>query len=228
MNNPKNLSPLWWLWVPVAGAAAQTLMEVFLSRDTLAALHTESGPHEWIQFLLILAAFFVASRLLFILSWRKEPLMATWLFLAALCCFYVAGEEVSWGQHVMQWSTPEEWTRINDQQETNLHNTSDWLDQKPRLFLLIGVAAGGLLIPFLQKICPALLPGRFNAFYPPKELSFIALLIVGFHLLEKFLSMAGIYIFTRFSEVEEVYLFYFVLLYLIALGQREIRKTPPG
>ena len=58
MNNPKNLSPLWWLWVPVAGAAAQTLMEVFLSRDTLAALHTESGPHEWIQFLLILAAFF--------------------------------------------------------------------------------------------------------------------------------------------------------------------------
>lgn len=227
MNSQKNLSSLWWLWVPVAGMIAQMLMEVFLSRDTLAALHTENGPHEWLQFLLMFAAFLVACRFLFILSWQKQPLMAAWLLLAALCCFYVAGEEISWGQHVMQWSTPEEWTHINDQQETNLHNTSDWLDQKPRLVLLIGVVVGGLLIPLLQKIRPGWLPRRFKAFYPPKELSFIALLIAVFHLLEKCLSMAGIYIFTRFSEVEEVYMFYFVLLYLIALGQREILKKTP-
>lgn len=125
---------------------------------------------------------------------------------------------------MLEWPTPESWARINDQQETNLHNTSDWLDQKPRLLLLVSVIVGGLLIPFLQKVKPDLLPRRFEGLYPPGELSFIALLILVPHLLEKFLSMADIYIFTRFSEVEEVYIFYFVLLYLIALTRREITK----
>src|SRR3546814_4167282 len=54
----------------------------------------------------------------------------------------MAGEEASWGQHYAGWLTPDNWQALNDQGETNLHNTSSWLDQKPRTLLEIGVIVG--------------------------------------------------------------------------------------
>jgi hypothetical protein len=70
-----------------------------------------------------------------------------WLLLIILGSTYFGGEEASWGQHWLGWETPEALGRLNDQGETNLHNTSSWLDQKPRLLLELGVLAGGLLYP---------------------------------------------------------------------------------
>ncbi|MGH8531847.1 MAG: hypothetical protein ACREV1_03740, partial [Gammaproteobacteria bacterium] len=49
-----------------------------------------------------------------------------WVPLIALACFYFAGEELSWGQHLFGWATPEYLNRINDQGETNIHNISSW------------------------------------------------------------------------------------------------------
>src|SRR3546814_4054045 len=79
----------------------------------------------------------------------------------------MAGEEASWGQHYAGWLTPENWQALNDQGETNLHNTSSWLDQKPRTLLEIGVIVGGILIPLLALRRPALREGRFALFLPP-------------------------------------------------------------
>ena len=70
----------------------------------------------------------------------------------------------SWGQHFLGWESSEFWQDINDQSETNLHNTSSWLDQKPRLILEIGVMVGGIVIPLLIKFKKGLLPARFNEF----------------------------------------------------------------
>jgi hypothetical protein len=49
------------------------------------------------------------------------------LLLAALMFFFVAGEEISWGQRIFGWVTPEIWQKINVQQETNLHNVNKHL-----------------------------------------------------------------------------------------------------
>src|SRR5690606_13691057 len=89
----------------------------------------------------------------------RRPALVAWLALAALGCFYVAGEEISWGQHFLQWSTPEYWSALNDQQETNLHNVSSWLDQKPRALLEAGVVLGGIVAPALRALRPGLLRG---------------------------------------------------------------------
>ncbi len=43
--------------------------------------------------------------------------------IGALGSLYIAGEEMSWGQHFFHWNTPEYWAEVNRQQETNLHNT---------------------------------------------------------------------------------------------------------
>jgi hypothetical protein len=75
----------------------------------------------------------------------------TWLLLWAAACIYFAGEEASWGQWYFLWETPEGFAQINDQQETNLHNTSSWFDQKPRLAVELFVLIGGVIWPILRR-----------------------------------------------------------------------------
>src|SRR6185295_2537016 len=110
---------------------------------------SEQGPHELFQALMAGGGFCVAVSMLIRFPFREHPWLAAWVVIAALCCLYVTGEEISWGQQLFHWTTPEYWTRINDQHETNLHNTSAWFDQKPRLLLETGVTVGGLIIPLL-------------------------------------------------------------------------------
>lgn len=47
--------------------------------------------------------------------------------LLGLLFFFAAGEEISWGQRIFGWETPEKITAINAQNETNLHNL--WIVQ---------------------------------------------------------------------------------------------------
>jgi len=214
------LHPVWWLWIPGIFMVIQTGLEIFLPGALLSALHSENGPHESLQFFVILGALGVAVSTLLRLNWKTQKALGGWLALAAICCAYVAGEEISWGQHILEWSTPEFWAQVNDQGETNLHNTSSWLDQKPRLLLMIGIVVGGLVIPALQKYRPALLPAKFEVIYPPKELALIAAFVIVPKIAESSFELFGIRLFERFSEVQELYMFYFVLLYLIALRKR--------
>lgn len=49
---------------------------------------------------------------------KRQPIF----LLLALLFFVALGEEISWGQRIFGWDTPEVMQRINSQQETNLHN----------------------------------------------------------------------------------------------------------
>lgn len=200
--------------------AAQIILELTLSFDALTGIHSENGPHELMQFLITALGAIIAIWALFKFNLKEHKLLALWLGLAAICCLYVAGEEVSWGQHFALWSTPEFWMHLNDQQETNLHNVSSWFDQKPRLILEIGILFGGIIIPLLQKYKPALVPAQFDFIYPPAQLWVIAVLAIGGKIIVKITESFDVILFNRFSEVEELLLFYFVFLYLLWLKSK--------
>ena len=74
-----------------------------------------------------------------------------WLLMIALGTVYFAGEELSWGQHLLGWQTPAEWSALNDQKETNLHNTHAIFDQVPRLLLTLAMLGGGVIIPIVLR-----------------------------------------------------------------------------
>ncbi len=215
------LHKFWWLWFPLLIGGVQAILEIALPVNILKELHTERGPHELIEFFFVFAGFLVAVRILWegfsaISKWLKA-----WVGLAAVCCFYVAGEEISWGQHFLLWSTPDYWVHINDQQETNLHNTSSWLDQKPRILLEVGVVTGGLIVPLLLRLRKNLLPAQFNIIYPPAILAVTAALALIVKILEDIDdTLPQVLFMERASEITELYLFYFVLLYLIVLRRR--------
>lgn len=215
-----------WLWMPVIFIVVQIAIEIFVPADMKARIHSEWGPHETVQTFVIIAAFLASVFTLTKVNWKEQRLLGAWIVLAALCCFYVSGEEISWGQHVFRWATPEYWAGINDQQETNLHNTSSWLDQKPRILLFIGTIVGGLIIPALRKWKPQWLPERFKAIYPSNYLIVTALGVSIPYLMEVIWRhlITGQRLFTRESELQELYMYYFVLLYLIDIRYREFRK----
>lgn len=78
--------------------------------------------------------------------------LAVWVALLTVGALYYAGEECSWGQNYFHWATPDGWTTINDQQETNLHNTNGLFDNLPRAILTVAA--------FLCGFAPILLVRR--------------------------------------------------------------------
>lgn len=63
--------------------------------------------------------------------------LAVWVALLTLGALYFAGEECSWGQNYFHWPTPAGWSTVNDQKETNLHNTNGLFDNLPRAILTV-------------------------------------------------------------------------------------------
>lgn len=109
-------------------------------------------------------------------SQMKPWFTAYWLLAWILACIYFAGEEVSWGQWYFEWQTPEAVTQINDQNETNLHNTSTWFDQKPRTLVEIWIFVTGLVFPLISLATRKNLANAFNGWVHPSVHLFSAAL----------------------------------------------------
>lgn len=54
-------------------------------------------------------------------TYKKSSINALLIFVGVLF-FFGAGEEISWGQRIFGWETPDRLMEINDQNETNIHN----------------------------------------------------------------------------------------------------------
>lgn len=217
--------PALTICLPALFLAIQAVLEIYLPNQVLSIMLSENGPHETLQVLVIALAGFVALSCLWKAKGGKDPFLFCWLLCFLMACIYIAGEEISWGQHFVEWTTPEFWSRINDQNETNLHNTSSWLDQKPRIILLIGILTGGLVFPLLERFRPEALPARFRMIYPAASLSFLAFCVLTVEFLDKLDKiLKDVVIMARASEVEELLMFYFVLLYLVELRRRILKN----
>lgn len=223
----QNIHFFWWLLIPIALIGGQIALELSIhDKIFLARLHSEGGPQETLQELFIGMALLLALWMLVRLDWGSQKLAGAVIALAALGSFYILGEEISWGQHKLGWSTPEFWGALNDQNETNLHNTSSWFDQKPRLLLFIGIVIAGLIVPALRRWKPSTLPARFTLFYPANVLCVTALgVLLPYTAQEIAEHVFDSKIFTRVSEVQEVYIYYFIFLYLLDLRTRLNPKT---
>ena len=58
----------------------------------------------------------------------------------AVASFVLAWEEISWGQRILGFETPDEIEQINAQQETNLHNMFVGYNQLIRLAIALVIA----------------------------------------------------------------------------------------
>ena len=83
--------------------------------DTVIALGREDSFFEWLTSL-----FYFISFILLALTFKKNRNI--FLILLSIVMFFGAGEEISWGQRIFGFDTPENINKINMQHEFNIHN----------------------------------------------------------------------------------------------------------
>jgi len=146
-NHTSTDLPKWlWLWLPILVALFPYVMRV-INVESDRYVFGELGIIENFTFIVLAVAIVLGILSISKMKSFEFPVFKLWLILLVIGCIYYAGEEISWGQHWFGWATPEGWLDVNDQGETNLHNTSALLDQVPRLLLTIAAVVGGVLIP---------------------------------------------------------------------------------
>ncbi|MCL2280315.1 hypothetical protein FWC31_00285 [Candidatus Saccharibacteria bacterium] len=87
---------------------------------------------------------------------KKQILPTIFACLVILVLIVMAGEEISWGQRILHWSTPNNWAAMNEQYETNLHNLATQVFQNVLYFggwlLLVALPFGrNQITKFLSK-----------------------------------------------------------------------------
>lgn len=115
---------------------------------------------------------------------RKNNKKQTAFFLTAiiLVSLFVIGEEVSWGQRIFGFHTPEFFSQYNDQNETTLHNLViagikvNIIIFSDLLYILVYLY---FLLPFMCRLFPSLAEAmsRMGLFVPRPYIFWIALFV---------------------------------------------------
>jgi hypothetical protein len=233
---PGRASAWWWLVLPIAATISLFVInQISIDFYKTRILPEGYGFLEFTQFWVLVAGFFVSLSLFRFHFVREQRLLTVAACLFAFTCFYTAGEEMSWGQHFLQWKTPEYWTALNRQDETNLHNVSAWFNQRPRLILEIGILVGGILLPLWR-----LAKGNFEhpfltLFVPPAQILVVSVTSLAIKVFDHATKRCDNcdYLLPRPNEALESGIYLFLLYYLImfyrrvrALEDAGVRKLP--
>lgn len=221
----KDLHKFIWLIIPTVVFFIPYISRI-VSEKAYLYMYMESG---WIE---VSTVIFLITSIIFSVMLLKTNNLSNynwfrwWIVLLIFGCVYFAGEEISWGQHIFGWETPEAWSDINDQSETNLHNTSPLFDQIPRSLLSIAALVGGVLVPLYRYITKN---------YPHQQSinfwlwpTYVCLPVAIFSLLvswhEKIYESLNIEIPAvldiRAGEVKESLLALFILIYVLSIWYR--------
>jgi hypothetical protein len=214
--------PQWlWLWFPPLILVLAAALRGYDDALYRAWIESEQGLVENLTALVLIPAIgfgLVAFRRRGALpAWWLGP----WLLLLVAGSVYIALEELSWGQQWFGWATPDWAAAVNDQGETNLHNTSSWLDQKPRSLFLVWVVVAGLVVPYLARRKGWSFDPRrdWRHWFWPSPIvvptACLAVLIrIPDYLGEAFATLAPYLLVFRYAEYQEYFYALFLLLYL--------------
>ncbi len=215
--------PRWLtLGIPYTFAVATAVLALAWPEAIRRWYGGELGLLENLQVLILAGAFYVGTLTLMRPATWADRVRSIWVAGFVLGIFYVLGEEISWGQHYFGWSTPEWYRAVNSQQETNLHNTSQWLDQKPRIVLEFAIYFSSLIYPPLSKVWRPKLLERFPEWtWPTRACLHAALLVLLAQLLDKTpLDTLSREIGLRLSEIREFFVYFFLYIYINSLHRR--------
>jgi hypothetical protein len=190
----------------------------------------EDSLLETLQFVLILATTLLSAWISGRLIRTQRLGLGTLYVLLTLATFFIAGEEISWGQRIFGWQTPEGLKEINAQQEISVHNIYGFHQRFIYAVMLGGMY--GAVAPLVRSAFSARQP-RSNLSYlliPPLCLVPAFFMPFGYRLYRLLflpnLSHSrgyGVFVITEFNELTELCL-YFGLVVFAWLNLRRLRQ----
>lgn len=126
---------------------------------------------------------------------NKKSLINFFFLIQIIGLIYYLGEEISWGQHFFNWSSPEFFVSYNNQMETNIHNISNIFDQLPRTIVLLWCGLSVPTILLLTKISINIKINKkiFDVVCPSKKLLYISLILLLFAVPDLILDKLNLY-----------------------------------
>ncbi len=224
----KDIPKILWLYLPITVAILPYLARL-IGAQTDRFIYGEMGLIENFTVLfLLIAILFCILFLIFSKNLRitRPTMLNYWILLYLLGCVYYLGEEISWGQHYFGWATPESWSLVNDQQETNIHNTSAIFDQIPRAILSTAALLGGVLVPFINWIKNKKFnPSSINYWIWPTYIcipsALLSLLVSWFEKSFEILNIEmPLFLNIRAGETKECLLALFIMMYVLSMWYR--------
>ena len=154
------------------------VMIYFIAQETsyLKRFYSEDSFFENMTFLLL----FLASMIFLYLSLNRRSFQEKMYFIVLFFFFFfVSMEEISWGQRIFEWSTPDLLKDLNYQKETNLHNIfNPWLEMTSQIFFIM---IGSMLI-YRDKICNICKNTKYlnnlNALFPSEEYFYFGFIFI--------------------------------------------------
>lgn len=224
--------PRWlWLWLPIG---------YLLVEMGVCALDGQGGLYRWFfsgerGFVEIATAVLLVPALILgvcdALRARRErgALSSALLWLFALGCLFLLGEETSWGQHFLGWQSPEYFEAYNRQNETNIHNLEFFDRNLLKWAVVVGILGVGVILPLFFRrhgvpdrlarsaLGPLLIHGP-SCLPTAAIAATMHLLVKVLHWLYDFEFHENGFIDMR--ETTELYIAFFLFLYALALWRR--------
>lgn len=122
----------------------------FLSRKTMWMIFAEDGIVEYLTAILFLIACFYSFKSAVSHNGSLRKVVSILLTFGFLLCFL---EEISWGQRLLKFSTPENLQALNVQKEMNLHNLLGYFADH---VFISGVFIFGFMMPLVASFAPLL------------------------------------------------------------------------
>lgn len=219
---PQGRDAWWTLALPIA-ILAVVLVIHYVAPDFYRAyvLPEGYGFLELTQFVLAALAAILCFQALGNKVVKGSRLLWIAVLFFALAAFYIAGEEHSWGQHFFNWNTPSYWSEINRQQETNLHNTSAWFNQRPKLLFDNAMFIGGLVVPLIQLWTGPFRRPLLALLTPSLAIALPAAIALAFKIVDDLgKDVLGTSLFIRPSEVVETFQYLYMFMYVVVLRRR--------
>lgn len=217
---------LFYVWIPIVSYILIVLVAASNPSLYRAVATGEDGVVELLHIALGLIGFLIALRLLLWFWKQNNRLGIAFAVFSAFVCLYIALEEASYGQHMFGWEAGGLFLEVNKQQETNLHNISSWFNEKPRVVLELAIILGGLLLPAFPGIFMRFVPSGLRDYAPTALFLPTSILVVVSRLPERLgpKSLEPYLGSIRHSEVQEIYMFLFICLYIYFVLQLERHK----
>jgi len=226
--DPRDLHPLIWLWsIPLPLVIHLSARQIDSDNRFFPTwIESESGLIENATALLLLPATVLAIVLAVRCYAQFGRMFAVWFAGFALMCFGFAGEEVSWGQHWLGWSSPEYFAEYNRQGETNFHNLNIHFGRVVKTLLTLVIIIGGLILPLTRRAQAreALSPRRWSAAVVPTLVCVpAAAFVFGVRLVERcktWFDLEWSLLDVNLKELQELYIAMFLLIYVWAAYKR--------
>ncbi|MFW6148189.1 MAG: hypothetical protein ACOC6B_07350 [Thermodesulfobacteriota bacterium] len=149
-STKEQISRWLWLWIPALIFVAPGILKA-ASPFLYSLTKGETGIIENLTAVVLFLAVVYGIRSFRSRSELPVRWLGVWIAMVTVAALVFLGEEISWGQHYFHWETPEQWSHINLQNETNLHNLNKLVNHIPRFILSMAAFVGGIVVPIVIR-----------------------------------------------------------------------------